>query len=170
MDHSDNHGLHMAICAVVHEGHQVFPLQLGNLRSGDRCSSYKSWQDPLPQEHPRVVNELRSSKFSSLSKMHLFYVLRREYDVREQIFHTWPTGNDNIFNSNFSTRSRGKLFIKCNPIGPSRGHSNWGRGVDVENNPTAWREIKENIENKLSQGTGINSPTSYSLGSNNEFI
>ena len=52
-------------------------------------------------------------------------MITREYEVSERIRHTWLSSN--IFKYNFSTKSRGLLFIERNPIAPLRGHGCWGR-------------------------------------------
>jgi len=52
-------------------------------------------------------------------------MITREYEVSKRIPHTWLSSN--IFNYNFSTWSRGQLFIERNPIVPLRGHGYWGR-------------------------------------------
>ena len=80
-----------------------------------------------PSWRKQRINMLKTRWQPNFDNQALFYsgfrdecINVREYELREPMFHTWPSTNDNFFQSHFSTGSRGHLLIECMPIGPSR--------------------------------------------------
>ena len=66
----------------------------------------------------------KENKWTRISSVS--YIDAREYEVRERIPHPWLLSNDNIFNFNFSTGSRGWL-VPLGAKGTRASFMPWGR-------------------------------------------